>query len=165
MLTPIFYNIMMILKIHVLPHIFFYNIEFITWTQNKFTSEAIFYAWYLIVFTLPVEHSPTMRLSLVSTHTLYGLCRWQLSMKRRNCPSLSRMWMQSLFWSAVKILHWLSVVIPRGLNDFSVAGRRPLYVNRCFPIWLTTTTAWASLSDTHISRLWFSQMYLEWKNE
>ena len=46
---------------------------------------------YLIFFTLAL-YSHTDKISLLSTHNPDGLIRWHLSMYRRNCPSLSRIW-------------------------------------------------------------------------
>lgn len=52
------------------------------------------YFKYLIFFTLPFQKLHTKRLSCLSTHKPKGLYKSQLSVKRRSCPFLCRMWIQ-----------------------------------------------------------------------
>lgn len=102
---------------------------------------------YLTIFTIPVMLLATKTLSSLSTHNPWGL--FTFPMKRKNCPSLSRMWIQWLFESAVRIWLWLSVVIPLVLNRFfSVTEGWPVHLYLCFPPWLTTTTVSAQKSSS-----------------
>lgn len=90
------------------------------------------YSQYWISLILPERNSTTKRLPLGPTHKPQIACKWQLSMKRRNCPSWSRMWIQWLSPSPIRIQLWLSVERPTGVNDFLLLKGEPVYVNRDF---------------------------------
>ena len=111
---------------------------------------------YWIFFTLHVSHSATKRQSRESTHKPHVPCKPQLWMKRRKCPSLFMMWIRWLSLSDVRMLAWLSVVMPRGSNNFRGVEGGPMYLKRSSPSALTTTIAPARLSATQKSQFLFS---------
>ena len=57
------------------------------------------------------------------------------------CLSWSMMWKQWLITSDVRMLRWLSVVMPFGRNDSRGVEGEPEYLKRSLPATLTTTTA------------------------
>ena len=81
-------------------------------------------------------------------------------MKRRKCPSLSMMWIRWLYQSDVRMLPWLSVVMPRGENDSRGVEGGQVYLKRSLPAALTTTTVPASLSSTDVQVPVLSEAFL-----
>lgn len=112
---------------------FCYNINFNVYNSKEFSqnwiitvqtmnlnNQDIIYSKYLITFTFPVVYSVTNSMSYLSMHNPYGSIT--SSIYNKNCPSLSKMWIQWLLWSAVRIWPWLFVVIPNGLKGFLLAS-------------------------------------------
>ena len=65
-----------------------------------------FYFKYLIFFTFPFSYSQTNRMSFLSTVKPKGRSSSQLSIKWRNWPSSSRIWIQWLKQSDYDCLLW-----------------------------------------------------------